>query len=99
MKGRLQLETLSSLVLKDNPLGDPRRREIPVYLPPSYGARRGARYPTIYYLPGFTGTGRGVVNHNPWKENLVERFDRLIAERKARECVLVCVDAFTAYGG
>ncbi len=96
MKGRLQLETLSSLVLKDNPLGDPRRREIPVYLPPSYGRKR---LPVIYYLPGFTGTGRGVVNYNPWKENLVERYDRLIEQGRARECLLVVADAFTAYGG
>lgn len=99
MRGKIQLETLSSLVLKDNPLGDPRRREIPVYLPPSYGTVRSRRYPVLYYLHGFTGTGRGVVNHNPWKENLPERLDRLIAERKAPECILVMPDGFTLYGG
>lgn len=99
MNGKLQLETVSSIVLKDNPLGDPRRREVPVYLPPSYGSKRGRRYPVLYYLVGFTGTGRGVINCNPWKENLVERFDRLIAEGKAREAILVIPDCFTAYGG
>ena len=99
MNGKLQIETISSIVLKDNPLGDPRRREVPVYLPPSYGSKRGRRYPVLYYLVGFTGTGRGVVNYNPWKENLVERFDRLIAEGKAREAILVIPDCFTAYGG
>jgi enterochelin esterase family protein len=99
MKGKLQIETISSIVLKDNPLGDPRRREIPVYLPPSYGTKRGRRYPVLYYLPGFTGTGRGAVNYNPWKETLVERFDRLIEEGKAHEAILVIADGFTAYGG
>jgi len=99
MNGKLQIETISSVVLKDNPLGDPRRREIPVYLPPSYGAKRGRRYPVIVWLPGFTGTGRGAVNFNPWKEILPERFDRLIAEGKAREAILVIADGFTAYGG
>lgn len=99
MKGRVQLESISSLVLKDNPLGDPRRREIPVYLPPSYGTARGRRYPTLYYLPGFTGTARGALNVNAWKENLAERFDRLIAEGKSREAILVIADGFTAYGG
>ena len=99
MNGRLQLETLSSVVLKGNPLGDPHRREIPVYLPPSYGKARGKRYGVIYYLPGFTGGGRSVVNYNPWKENLAERLDRLIAQRKAAECVLVVADCFTRYGG
>jgi enterochelin esterase family protein len=99
MNGKLQIETISSIVLKDNPLGDPRRREIPVYLPPSYGTKRGRRYPVIYYLPGFTGTGRGTVNYNPWKETLVERFDRLIETGKAHEAILVIADGFTAYGG
>lgn len=99
MIGKLQLETVSSLVLKDNPLGDPRRREIPVYLPPSYGTVKGRRYPVIFYLTGFAGTGRGTVNYNPWRENVVERFDRLIAQRKAREAILVIPDGFTAYGG
>jgi len=99
MIGRVQLETISSIVLKGNPLGDPRRREIPVYLPPSYGTARGRRYPVIYYLPGFTGTSRGALNYNPWKENIVERFDRLIEEGKSPEAVLVIVDGFTAFGG
>ncbi len=99
MKGRLQIETVSSLVLKDNPLGDPRRREVPVYLPPSYGSKRGARYPVLFYLPGFSGTARGAVNYNPWKENIAERFDRLISQGKSREAVLVIPDCFTAYGG
>lgn len=100
MKGKVQVETVGSLVLKDNPLGDPRRRDVPVYLPPSYGTKRGRRYPVIYYLVGFTGTGRAAATHtHPWKENLAERFDRLIAEGKARECVLVFPDCFTAYGG
>lgn len=99
MKGRVQIETISSIVLKDNPLGDPRRREIPVYLPPSYGTARGRRYPVLYYLPGFTGTSRGALNYNPWKENIAERFDRLIVEGKAHEAILVIADGFTAYGG
>ncbi|PIR19073.1 MAG: esterase [Elusimicrobia bacterium CG11_big_fil_rev_8_21_14_0_20_64_6] len=99
MKGRIQIETISSIVLKNNPLGDPRRREIPVYLPPSYGTARGRRYPVLYYLPGFTGTARSSINSNPWKENVAERFDRLIAQGKAHEAILVIVDGFTAYGG
>ena len=99
MNGKLQMETVSSVVLKNNPLNDPRRREVPVYLPPSYGLKRGIRYPVLFYLPGFTGTARSAVNCNPWKENIVERLDRLIAQGKAREAVLVIPDAFTAYGG
>lgn len=99
MRGKVQLETVGSVVLKGNPLGDPSVREVPVYLPPSYGSRRGVRYPVLFYLPGFTGTGRAVLNFNPWKENLPQRLDRLISAGRARECILVVPDGFTALGG
>lgn len=98
MRGRLQVETVVSGVLKGNPLADPVRREVPVYLPPSYGKVR-RRFPVLYYLPGFTGGGRTAVNFSHWKENMAERLDRLVAEGKARECVLIVPDCFTAYGG
>lgn len=99
MQGKVQLETVSSIVLKGNPLGDPRRREVPVYLPPSYGTARARRYPVLYYLHGFTGTARSAVNYMPWRENLAQRLDRLIAAGQAPECVLVIPDGFTFYGG
>ncbi|MDE2039966.1 MAG: esterase [Elusimicrobia bacterium] len=99
MRGRLQIETVSSPVLADNPLGDPRRRSIPVYLPPSLcrGAKR--RYPVLYYLPGFLGGGCSAVSTRLWRENVAERLDRLIALGKAREAILVIPDCSTAYGG
>lgn len=99
MIGKVQIETVGSVVLKGNPLGDPHVREVPVYLPPSYGKVRGRRFPLILYLPGFTGTGRGTLAYHPWKESLVERYDRLIAEGEAGECVLALADCFTAFGG
>jgi enterochelin esterase family protein len=99
MLGKVQVEAVGSIVLKDNPLGDPRLRQVPVYMPPSYGQVRGRRYPVIYCLAGFTSTGRSFLNFNPWSENLPERFDRLIAQGKAKECVLIMPDCFTAFGG
>ena len=83
MTGKVQIESVGSVVLKANPLGDPRLRQVPIYLPPSYGTIRGRRYPIIYCLAGFTGGGRSLLNFSHWRENLPERFDRLIAEGKA----------------
>lgn len=99
MNGRIVWETLGSVVLKGNPLGDPRRREVPVYLPPSYGEQAERRYPVVYFLQGFTGTPKGQVHVHPWKEGLFERLDRLIVEGRALECLLVMPDCFTRYGG
>jgi S-formylglutathione hydrolase FrmB len=99
MKGRVQVEVLSSVVLKDNPLGDSRRREIPVYLPPSLAQGAKRRYPVIYYLPGFTAGGLTILGRKLWQENILERYDRLIEEKKAKEAIVVIPDCVTAYGG
>ncbi|MFA6029596.1 MAG: alpha/beta hydrolase-fold protein [Elusimicrobiota bacterium] len=99
MNGRLVVETVGSVVLKGNPLGDPRRREVQVYLPPSYLKDEKRRFPVLYYLPGFGSTSRSAVDPHPWKENLFDRFDRLVAEKKSPEAVLVVPDCFTILGG
>lgn len=98
MKGKIQLETVSSAVLASNPLGDPKRREVPVYLPPGCETAK-RRYPVLYYLSGFAGGGRSAVNVKLWQENVAERLDRLIAEGKAKPAIMVIPDCRTAYGG
>jgi len=101
MNGKLVMETVGSLALKGNPLGDPRLREIPIYLPPSYLENPDAarRWPVIFYLVGFTGTSRKAVFEDPWRENILERFDRLVSAKKVREAILVIPDCFTRLGG
>lgn len=99
MEGRVVWETVGSVVLKGNPLGDPRLREFPVYLPPSYKTETEKRYPVVFFLPGFTGTPRGMFHTHPWKEDFFSRLDRLIAGGKVSELVLVVPDCFTRYGG
>lgn len=53
--GRYVEVTFESEVLKDNPLGDPSRRPLWVYLPPGYDQEPARRYPTIYQIQGLTG--------------------------------------------
>src|SRR5687768_5967771 len=95
LKGKVVWESLCSGGRRDRPLGAPRRRETPVQLPPSYPERHDKKYPVIFYLSGFTGTPRGDVDAQPWKESLFDRLDRLIATGKAPECLMVVPDCFT----
>ncbi len=97
--GKVVLETVGSVALKGNPLGDPRLREVPVYLPPQYFRKPLRPFPVLYYLPGFTGTARSASAEHPWKENPIERLDRLIASGKTPPMILVIPDCFTLYGG
>jgi S-formylglutathione hydrolase FrmB len=97
-RGTVVIDTVESAALQGNPQGDPARRPLPVYLPPSYGASGERRYPVIYWLPGFTGTAQGALNHDPWLPSVPEAMDRALAAG-APEAILVVVDGFTRFGG
>jgi len=92
-----------SKVLKDNALGDPHVRRVAAWLPPHYdqGATRGRgqRFPALYDMVGFTGSG---LSHIAWKnfsENLPERAARLVHEKAMGPAIIVFPDCFTALGG
>jgi S-formylglutathione hydrolase FrmB len=97
-RGTVVVERVDSPSLEGNPHGDPVRRSIPVYLPPGYEQSGKRRYPTIYWLPGFTGTALGALNHDPWAPSLPEAMDRALADG-APQAILVVVDGFTRFGG
>ncbi len=96
LEGRVVVEEFEHEALKGNPLRDPARRSIPIYLPPGY-ERSGHRYPVIYWIHGWGGTGLREINYNPWTPSLPELIDRVIQEG-APPALLVMGDVFTAYG-
>lgn len=97
---RVVQEIVSSQVLRDNPLGDPTERVTPVLLPPSYDREPERRYPVIYLLAAFTGTGWQLLNRSPFAEALDERLSRLYRASPAMpEVIVVLPDCFTALGG
>ncbi len=98
-EGRVQLERFESAVLKANPLGDPSVRRVPVYLPPSYDTHPERRYPVVFLLSGFTGRGTMMLNDQAWSLPIDQRMDRLIANGRAGEMILVMPDCFTRFGG
>ena len=102
-QGTLVVLEFASAVLADNPLGDPHIRKLAVWLPPQYdeGARRGLgkRFPVLYDLVGFTGSGLAHLNWRPFDENVPERVARLIAEKKMGPAIVVFPDCFTCLGG
>lgn len=97
-QGQVVLEAFDSRVLRGNPLGDPTRREVAIYLPPGYSRARGP-LPIIYGLVGYTGTGRSLLNVDPLGEDLKTRMDRLIRSRRCGPMILALPDCFTRVGG
>lgn len=96
--GTVVLEKFDSRILKGNPLGDPTEREFPVYLPPSYG-KIDKRFPVVYLISGFTGKGIMQLNVSFLSENIEQRLNRLISDKKMKEMIVVMPDCITKYGG
>jgi S-formylglutathione hydrolase FrmB len=96
-----------SRVLAGNPLGDPHVRKLGVWLPPGYdsgvtksrSAGSGRRYPVLFDLVGFTGSGLAHLNWRPFDENVPERVARLTADGRMGPAIIVFPDCFTSMGG
>src|SRR4051794_33473722 len=86
-------------ILKDNPLGDPHVRKLAVWLPPGYDGLGRRRFPVLYDLVGFTGSGLAHVAWRAFNDNVPERAARLIGEQKMGPAIIVFPDCFTALGG
>ncbi|MCE7010826.1 esterase family protein [Kibdelosporangium philippinense] len=97
LAGRLDRHTIDSVLLRDNPLGDPHERPLWVYVPPGYSSS-AARYPTVYVIQGYSGHVSMWANRMPFRQPFVETADAVFAAGTPG-CVLVYVDAWTTYGG
>jgi enterochelin esterase-like enzyme len=99
MRERIVYLEHESQVLKQNPLGDPYRRSLPVYLPPQYESIPASRYPVIWVLAPFMSSGERYFNFDAWDANIIQRMERLVGEGKAAPAILAFPDCFTSYGG
>jgi hypothetical protein len=98
LAGRLHRTTIESMLLRDNPLGDPDERPLWVYTPPGYETSE-RRYPAIYVIQGYTGQLAMWANRAPYRQPFPETADAVFADEQVPPCVMVYVDAWTAYGG
>ncbi|MEV6306642.1 alpha/beta hydrolase-fold protein [Actinoplanes sp. NPDC051861] len=96
LAGALHHESIDSALLRDNPLGDPHVRPLWVYTPPGY-EQGDARYPSIYVIQGYSGQVTMWGNRQPFRQPFIETADRVFTTKP--KCILVYVDAWTAYGG
>ena len=88
-----------SHVLRGNPLGDPHERPLWVYLPPGYDDAPGERFPTVYLIQGLTGQLDMWRNRSPFRRNMPELVDELLAGGDVPTTVVVWVDCWTSLGG
>ncbi len=96
MDGRLVELEVDSAALAGNPLGDPARRLVLVYLPAAHG---GAPLPAITFLHGFAGSARGWTSPSLFAPTVPERLDALVAAGAIPPVVGVFPDGMTGLGG
>jgi S-formylglutathione hydrolase FrmB len=96
MHGRLVELPFDAPSLRGNPLGDPSRRTLHALVPPGPAGRR---FPSVTFLHGFTGTGRGWLSGGPFQPSVAERIDGLVAAGEIPPIVALFPDGFTGVGG
>jgi pimeloyl-ACP methyl ester carboxylesterase len=94
LRGRFDEHVVESELLRGNPLGDPHRRPLWVYVPPGYDDDAERRYPSVYVLQGLTGQLDMWRNRTAFRRTFPELVDELAAP-----CLVVFVDAWTSLGG
>lgn len=98
-KGKIVIHRFKSSVLKSNQLKDPYVRDVIIYVPPGYRASHSHGYIAAFALVGFGGQGKMLLNTDPLGENIEDRMNRLISQRKCGPMILALIDCFTRFGG
>ena len=98
LTGRVTEHVIESRALAGNHLGDPTTRPLWVYTPPGYGSSE-ERYPSVYVIQGYNGQAVMWWYRAPHREGFPAAVDRIFASGDASPCIVVYVDAWTAYGG
>jgi hypothetical protein len=99
LRGRLDHHVIPAPSLAGNPLGDPAERPLWVYVPPGYDDETGRRYPAVYVIQGYAGYVATWANRSAFRQPYIETADAVIATGDVPPCLVVYVDAWTAYGG
>jgi S-formylglutathione hydrolase FrmB len=99
LAGRLDEHTITSELLRGNPLGDPHERPLWVYVPPGYDDEPGRRFPVVYVIQGYTGHVSMWRNRSPFRQPFIELADQVFSGGEAPPAIVVYVDAWTGYGG
>src|SRR5579885_868303 len=94
-KGTVEHIKVHGRSLEGNLEGDSPDRDVFVYLPPSYAAKKTQRYPVVYLLHGYGLTGERWVSFI----GLPDLADKDIVAGAAKEMILVSPDAYTRYDG
>src|SRR5262245_1379124 len=94
--GKMERIKVHGKSLEGNLQGESADPDVSIYLPPGYDTDRNRRYPVVYLLHGYGGTD------TTWSgriANVPELMDRGVADKTAREMIIVMPNSYTKHGG
>jgi enterochelin esterase-like enzyme len=97
-EGQLFRKNIPAPSLRGNIINEPVEQPIAVYLPPGY-ASGADKYPAVYFLPGYDTAIDAFLDGTFQGFSLLEAMDRLIAEGRVREMIVVVVNGRNVLGG
>lgn len=95
---RLIQATIPAPSLADSAFDTPTEQPLIICLPPSYHSSE-ARYPVVYFLPGFTTDVTEMIDGTFQKLNIGTALDELIAAGKIKEMIFVVANGRNFLGG
>jgi enterochelin esterase-like enzyme len=97
--GVTHVDTVPAPSLRKNLVGDPDRRAMTIYLPPSYAKDRHRRYPVVYLLHGFAADHRAFMKGAYQNLNTRISMDSLIHAGAVKEMIVVTPNARDFFDG
>jgi len=97
--GITHVDTVPAPSLRKNLVGDPARREMTIYLPPSYATAKHRRYPVVYLLHGFAADHRAFMKGAYQNLNVRISMDSLIHAGVVKEMIVITPNARDYFDG
>jgi Putative esterase len=99
LNGKIDILKFESKILQNNPLEDPYKRDIIIYTPPNYSTSLSSGHPAIFLLPSFGNDNYSSITCNPFSPPIHVRLEKLIADQKCGEMIIVMINCFNRLGG
>ncbi len=98
LDGRVTVREHHSELLEGNPLDDPHKRNIHVYLPPGYEETE-TKYPVLFVLSGFGGSSRKYLKDSTFVPGIHHQYESLLQQNRGSPAIMVFPDCKTSLGG
>lgn len=99
LKGSVERIKVYGKSLEGNLAGDSPKRDVSIYLPPSYNKDANRRYPVVYFLHGFTDNDAKVFALEPHWMSMPNVLDKAFSTGNVNEMIIITPNAFTKFSG